>query len=148
MQELWKPIKNYEGLYEISNLGNVKSLDKIVYCTNQYGTKATRIRKGKQLKLAKQKNGYMSVSLNSKTFKVHRLVAEAFISNPNSFLQVNHKDGDKTNNSVDNLEWCDSYYNMQHAVKTGLFHKFYGKDNWQSKKIECSNNKIKKYIIQ
>lgn len=135
--EIWKDIPGYEGLYQVSNLGRVRSLDKIVYCTNQYGTKATRLRKSKIFSLAKQNNGYLIATINRKTKKVHRLVAMTFIPNPDNLPQVNHKDGNKENNNVDNLEWCDQIYNMKHAVKNNLFHKYFGKDNWQSIAVEC-----------
>lgn len=110
MQEIWKPIKGYEGLYEISNLGKVKSL---IY---HNGTKS-RI-----LKPRKNKGGYLQVGLyhhnqHQPTFyTVHRLVGLNFIDNPNNFTQINHIDGDKTNNQVDNLQWCNSLLNNRHRV--------------------------------
>lgn len=107
--ELWRDIPNYEGLYQVSNYGQVKSLKQ---------------RKEKLLKQAKEKNGYYSVSLNkdgnSETNTIHRLVAKAFIENPNNYPCVNHKDGNKGNNCVDNLEWVNHSKNMKHAYKTRL----------------------------
>lgn len=106
MKEIWKNIKNYEGLYEVSDLGNVRNAK----------TK-------KQLYYSTSNNGYLRVGLfnkKRKMFSIHRLVAEAFISNPNNFDIVNHKDFNKTNNMVSNLEWCDSKYNNNygyHALK-------------------------------
>lgn len=107
MQEVWKDIEGYEDLYMISNYGNVKSLEK----KDSLG----RIRSEKILKLQKTAWGYFQLTLHKdnkkKNFLIHRLVAMAFIENPNNHLEVNHKDEDKTNNKVENLEWCDRTYN-------------------------------------
>ena len=101
MKEIYKDIKNYEGLYKISNMGNVLSLK-----TN------------KLLKINKITNGYCAVQLckngKRKLFLVHRLVAEHFISNPNNYNEVNHKDENKHNNTAKNLEWCTRKYNMNY----------------------------------
>jgi hypothetical protein len=109
MCETWKPIKGYEGLYEISNIGNVASLN---YC----GTKNR-----KNLKYKEQAMGYCTVGLSkdgkAKTFLVHRLVAEHFVPNPNGFPIVNHKDENKSNNRADNLEWCTYEHNNNHGTK-------------------------------
>lgn len=111
--EIWKDIKGYEGLYQVSNLGRVKSLkvSKI---------KSERIRKSYQ-----QSSGYISIVLckNGKAVnhKVHRLVASAFIDNPNNLPEINHKDENKANNKVDNLEWCDSSYNKNYGTRTEKF---------------------------
>lgn len=101
--EEWRPICGYEGLYEVSSLGRVKSL------ANEF------LRKEKILKFGKMKNGYLYVNLckegKMKNCTVHRLVANAFIENTNNFKCVNHKDECKTNNCVNNLEWCTYQYN-------------------------------------
>ena len=106
--EIWKDIKGYEGLYQVSNLGKVKSLKK----------------HQKILKLSDNGRGYMFVGLSKnnkrKNKNVHRLVAETFISNYDNLLQVNHKDGNKNNNSVDNLEWVTQKQNLQHARENKL----------------------------
>lgn len=105
--EKWKIIPEYEEYYLISNLGNVKSL-----YTN------------KVLKPSFDKFGYARFSATKnkkqKTLRIHRLVAKLFIPNPNNLPQVNHIDGDKTNNSSDNLEWCTDSENKIHAYKKGL----------------------------
>lgn len=115
MQETWKPIKGYEGLYEISNLGRVKSLPKF-YCNN------STLHKERFLK-PQNKKGYYQVALlkngKPKWISVHRLVAEAFIEKP-PYLQINHKDGNKLNNRADNLEWCTGRENINHSIKIGL----------------------------
>lgn len=116
--EEWKPIADYEGLYEISSLGNVRSLDRVMY--NKRWNKDQLI-KGKDLKPSLYKNGYLRIELtdmdgNRKKHPVHKLVALAFIPNPNNYPQVNHKDEDKTNNSVSNLEWCTAKYNINYGT--------------------------------
>ena len=120
MEEIWKDIEGYEGLYQVSNMGNVRSLNY-----NQ-----TR-----EIKVLKPSNnrGYKLVVLSkngkSKTYQVHRLVALHFIPNPNSLSIINHKNEDKTNNCVDNLEWCTIQYNNA-----------YGTHNERNKKSNQINN--------
>ena len=106
MEEIWKDIEGYEGLYMVSSLGRVKSL-------------VGRYKNVTILKERYKKNGYGSITLykNKKphTYLVHRLVAQAFIPNPNNLPQVNHKDENKQNNCVENLEWCDAKYNINYG---------------------------------
>ena len=108
-KEVWKNIKGYEGLYQISNLGNVKSFKN---------------KNEKLLKPQADKNGYLRLGLrkenNRKFYSIHRLVAQHFIDNPSNKKQVNHIDGDKTNNVVSNLEWVNPVENTQHAWNNGL----------------------------
>lgn len=110
MKEIWKDVEGYEGCYQVSNFGNIKSLNYM-----QTG-------KEKILKGFKITNGYLAVNLSkdgkSKTHTIHRLVAKTFIENPDNLTQVNHKDEDKTNNRVDNLEWCCAKYNMNYGTRT------------------------------
>ena len=117
MKEIWKDIEEYEGYYQVSNLGRIKSLSREKIMPN--GTLC--FTKERILSLNKNRNGYMSVSLykNNKreTFRIHRLVAIAFIPNPNNLTDVNHKDENKENNCVDNLEWCDKSYNNRYGTK-------------------------------
>lgn len=112
MDEIWKDIEGYEGDYQVSNLGRVKSLPK--KCWNGKGY---WFRDGRILIPVKSKKGYLNVWCRKKIFKVHRLVANAFIPNPQNLPQVNHIDGNKTNNSVTNLEWVTNLDNMRHSCK-------------------------------
>ena len=108
--EEWRDVIGYNGLYQISSYGRVKSL------RNKYGTYREKI-----LKQLLNKFGYLQVNLNKegkmKTFYVHRLVAQVFIDNPNNHPQVNHKNEDKTDNCVDNLEWCTQKYNLNYGSR-------------------------------
>ena len=108
MKEIWRDKKYYEGRYQVSNCGRVKSL------------KRKNVLKEKILKPYVDKDGYLTVALNNprKTFLVHRLVAEAFIPNPDNLPCVNHKDENKQNNVVSNLEWCDRKYNQNYGTRT------------------------------
>lgn len=112
MKEIWKEIKGYEN-YEVSNLGNVRS--------------NSSIKKGGLLKLDHNRYGYLYIKLSKngkrKAFRVHRLVAEAFIENRHLKSQVNHKDANKHNNKVSNLEWTTFDENRDHAVKKGIYAK-------------------------
>ena len=106
MQEIWKPIKDYEGIYEVSNLGRIKTLSRTIN-----GRKMPE----KIKKLDKTKQGYLRIELSknkiNKKYSVHRLVAQTFIDNANNYPCINHKDENKMNNNVDNLEWCTHLYN-------------------------------------
>lgn len=108
--EIFKPVSEYEGLYEISNLGRIKSLPRL-------GSPRITI-----MKLSNDDKGYPQTALTknkkSKTFKVHRLVATAFLNDGGE--SINHKNGIKTDNRVENLEWCSRSYNVQHAYDNGL----------------------------
>lgn len=118
--EIWKPIAGFEGFYEVSNMGRVRSLDRTVYFKNG---KTKRDYKGQILK-QKYHNGYALVNLNKNknlsVLAVHILVAKAFVPNPNNLPIVNHKSGVKSDNCYTNLEWCTSAYNNKHAVENGL----------------------------
>lgn len=124
MNEIWKPVKGYEGLYEVSNLGNVRSLDK-TRIVNRKGTVYETKYKGKTLTPQPRQHGYLGVPLygkgghktrHFKTMAVHRLVAEAFIPNPQNLPEVNHKDECKTNNRADNLEWISRLGNVNYGT--------------------------------
>lgn len=119
-REIWKDIKGYEGLYQVSNLGRIKSLESTVFSGNRFNKKKTkRNKKEKILKLRFDKDGYYRIGLcknNKKIYYfVHRLVAQTFISNPNNLPVVNHKNENKKDNRVENLEWCTIKYNNNYG---------------------------------
>lgn len=127
--EIWKDIKGFEGMYQISNLGRVKSLKR----------KRNNINRIEQEHLIKQfdnSKGYLQFSLfkdeKKYTFRTHRILAETFIPNPKKYKVVNHINGHKKDNRLENLEWCTYKYNTQHAWKNGL----------------CSINKFKHYTTK
>lgn len=117
--EEWRDIEGYEGLYQVSNEGRVRSLDIEIDAYNFNAKRNIKyIKKGRILKQHSDKDGYMCVCLcrspqDHKNQKVHRLVATAFIPNPQNLLEINHKDECKSNNVVENLEWCDKSHNMR-----------------------------------
>ena len=125
--EIWKDVAGYEGFYQVSNKGNVRSVDR------------GHIRRGRVLKQGYNTGGYPQVSLSkngkSKTKTVHRLVAEAFLPNPNGLPQVGRRDEDKDNNNVENLEWCDSMYDMNYGTRTERLAQA------RSKKVRAVNTK-------
>jgi hypothetical protein len=116
--EIWRDVVGYEGLYQVSNLGNIKANKRLVVSPRGYRTARERL-------LAQANSGgYKLVMLCREGVRTnrssHRIVAEAFISNPENKPDVNHKDGNKSNNRVDNLEWNTSSENNRHAFRTGL----------------------------
>jgi len=139
--ENWKPLKDYEGLYEISNMGRVRSLVK-------KGNNTQKIRKT-GLDVA---TGYINVQLrkNNKplTKRVHRFVAEAFVPNPDNKPVVNHKDGNKKNCKADNLEWMTYSENTLHSFKNGLQRKIFGNKNYITKIKDQDVLKIRELISQ
>ena len=126
--EIWKDIKGYENRYQVSNKGRVKSLDRAAGLNRKI--------KGKILNQCNT-YGYLNVTLckngTKKTARVHRIVLSQFIENTNNYKAINHKDGVKTNNNINNLEWCSSKQNHEHAIKLGL----------KTPKIQMKNMKIR-----
>lgn len=125
MNEVWKDVVGYEGLYQVSNLGRVRSVDRVTFSTGTMREDANYHFKGKLLKQGNRNasiSPYKQVVLykdrKHKTYGVHRLVAEAFIPNPNNLPQVNHKDENPSNNNVNNLEWCTAKYNVNYGTAT------------------------------
>lgn len=149
-KEFWKQISGYEGMYEISEIGMARSVDRIGSDGKKY--------KGKPLTLALNRHGYYFVRLrkngHTKAFKIHRLVAINFIPNENGKSEVNHIDGDKTNNAVGNLEWVSRSENLKHAYKKGLMsvegernpNSKLTKDNVEEIRRRLSEGEFQKYI--
>lgn len=139
--EEWRAVPGYEGLYEVSNKGNVRN-----------------VRRNTLLRLTKTKYGYIQVYLYKNGIRtglrVHRLVAKAFLLNPENLTEVNHKDEDKTNNSVDNLEWCNRSYNINYgtrkdkvkdtAIKNGYWTGL-SKEEYMKEYREKNREKIREY---
>ena len=132
MKEIWKTIKGYEGIYQVSNLARVRSIDRAIKYSNGY----SRVQKGITLKQHITHKGYLAVYLcdRQQNFhtSVHRLIALAFIPNPDSKTQVNHINGIKSDNRLVNLEWSTAKENMRHAFDTGLI------------KAKISNKEVRK----
>ena len=131
-KEIWQEVEGYSGIYFVSNFGSVKSVDH--FCEGRTGSgKQT----GRLLKAQKCYKGYLRVSLSfnkkKKAVSVHRLVAKAFIPNNENKPQVNHINGIKDDNRVENLEWCNNSENQIHAVKTGLCNPNYGEKHYMAK---------------
>ena len=144
MIEIWKPIKNYENIYEVSNLGRIKSLSRTI---KRKDGKPLKI-KEQILKGSKDTKGYIQVELKKDGKRyiktIHRLVAETFIENKNNKEQVNHIDGNKENNCVYNLEWVTCQENIQHAWLNNLKVASYG-ENHPNHKL---NEEQVKYIMK
>ncbi len=141
--EVWKDIKEYKGLYQISNLGNIKSI----------GGSNGKIKMDRILILKKNRFGYFRIGLHAndtiKYFQVHRLVAQAFIQNPLNKPQINHKNGIKTDNRIENLEWCTASENIKHGIRIGLIKCSYGSNHWNSKLNRSQVDEIRlNYLIE
>lgn len=145
MQEIWKDIYfidkgivyDYRGLYQISNWGRVKSLARLKPNCNQTGfTGSYKLVEEKILKPNVFSNEYCNIRLQKngtkKNFRIHRLVAIHFIPNSENKPEVNHKDGNKHNNIVSNLEWCTAKENVRHSIQTNLTKRKYGKEHHNS----------------
>jgi hypothetical protein len=142
MNEIWKDVIGYEGSYEVSNLGNVRSVDRLVSHTS---SPKGRLMKGKLIKPNIKK--YVDIHLwrksKYKSTHVHRLVALSFIPNPENKPEVNHMDGNKLNNNVNNLEWVTKKENIEHAIKLGLKPDQKGANNYFYKHGKYIKNIVK-----
>lgn len=122
--EKWKDIKGYEGLYQVSNTGKIKSIS---HYTRNNVNGGKRLTKGRILSQYKMPNGYLQVQLSKNQIRekhyVHRIVASAFLRNEENLSDVNHIDGDKDNNAVENLEWCSHKDNQIHMVRERMTKK-------------------------
>ena len=129
-KEIWKPIVGYEGLYEISNYGNLRSMPRVIM---RKDGKPYTVQTIKMLKPSYDKDGYLRIELNNKgvakKYYVHRLVANSFIPNTFNKPQVNHKNAVKDDNSIENLEWVTNQENRDHVVKNKLQPLQYGIKN-------------------
>jgi hypothetical protein len=143
MTEEWKDITGFEGFYQISNFGRVKSLG---------GKCGSAIRKPSIRSISLTKDGYEKVRLlkdgKDKTVRIHRLVAEAFIPNPEGKDTVNHIDGNKKNNHVSNLEWADRSEQLYHAYKLGLKQSKVGSNNPVAKLSDEDVREIRKTYVR
>lgn len=120
MEEIWKDVKEFEGIYQISNLGRLKRLETIIDTIYQQKYKRKIHQKERIVKVNKCSRYYKYTLQNKnsnkkRTTSIHRLVAEAFIPNPDNLPQVNHIDGNRYNNNINNLEWCSASENVRHA---------------------------------
>jgi hypothetical protein len=118
--ETWIDVPQFEQSYQVSNLGRVRSKDRTIKKKNRWGFECDFAIKGKMLSQVKVDDKYLVVTLlkngHASQLKVHRIVAMAFITNPNGYKEVNHKDENKLNNEVSNLEWCDRKYNANYGT--------------------------------
>lgn len=146
MEEVWKEIPGFEGYYEASTLGNIRSVDRILNCV--WGKVYPA--KGKQKSISRYKSGYLYVNLykDHKTYKfqVHRLVAFTFIPNPDNKPCIDHIDGDRTNNKVDNLRWCTHKENANNPITVKRLAESYHSESRNSKISESSRRRAKPVI--
>lgn len=136
--EIWKPVKDYEDFYEVSNLGNIRTIERyVVLPTHKY------LKKQKQLTQFTDGRGYYHVKLYNgegkpKSLTTHRVVASTFHQNPDNLPEINHKDSNKLNNREDNLEWCTKSDNIKHAYKFRDPSTYKGSGNKNSKLTEAN----------
>lgn len=146
-EEIWKDVKGYEGHYQISSAGIVRSLDRQVSQWNESAKRVTsRLQKSIYMSPFYDKDGYLKVQLTRNgerhKFFLHRLVALNFIPNPENKPEVNHKDGVKDNNNLPNLEWNTTSENQRHAIANKLYVTAKGEDSGQAKLKEVEVREI------
>lgn len=141
---MWKPVVWYEGLYEVSDSGIIRTIPRrfVSEPSGRVVVVTGRIRKQHT-----NKKGYWRVGLSKndkqKSFSTHRIVATAFVDNPNQYPEINHKDGCKDNNNATNLEWCTHMENIQHAIQNGLSRVLVGEENGCAK---MDNNDVREIV--
>lgn len=144
MQEVWKDVVGFEGLYKVSNLGNVMGMGKSWVCGMYNGI---RVKPDSICKQSIETNGYkqvwLSINGEGKNYLVHRLVGKAFLENHENKKDINHKNGDKTDNNLENLEWCTRSENIIHAFKNNLKKPSRGSKHGMSKLKEDDVLKIR-----
>lgn len=148
--ELWKPVNGYENLYLISNKGRLKSCNRTMIRKDRWGNETKYQMKSKVIKIQKNNKGYNVVNLYKKgkgeKKLIHRLVASAFIPNLNNLPEVNHKDENKQNNIVDNLEWCERNYNNNYGKQSKIGRRLSSEKRMKKvNQYDLNGNLIKNY---
>lgn len=150
-EEIWKPIKNYENIYEVSNTGKIRSLSREVIVKNKYGAVSTRMTKPKELKPQKRGEYYivwLCKNGKPKQYCIHSLVSSTFLDNPYNYNCVNHKDENKLNNNADNLEYCTRKYNCNYGNRNKIISIKNSSPRKNFKRVsqyDKKNNFIKEY---
>lgn len=147
-EEIWKDVRGFEKYYQVSNLGRIKRKERVdTYVRKDTGKQCSRVFSEKIMKLAKSKDGYEQIEFRIKDkhqyCNVHRVVAEAFLPNPNHHPQINHIDGIRDNNSVTNLEWCTASENVQDSIhRSGRDNLIFVIREKQGVKVKCIETQI------
>ena len=147
MEEIWKPVVGFESRYEVSNLGRIRSLPHETLICREKGKPYYLQKAGKEIIPQPRQHGYLSVWLYGnggnngragKQYSVHRIVAEAFVPNPNGYAEVNHINEDKTDNTACNLEWCSHIQNSNHGTRGERIGAWHRENN--KRRRESANN--------
>jgi len=147
MEEIWKDVPGFEGLYQASSFGQVKSIDRIEFRKNNSEIATAHSIKAVVLKQKITNTGYATIVLSRsgkpKYISVHRVIALTFVSNPENKPQVNHIDGNKLNNCIGNLEWCTPKENINHSWRIGLSKSAHGEKNHRAKITDVQATEIR-----